>query len=200
MARRGRPKGGDSSETRRRIINAARGEFARRGYDGASVATIAQRADLAPSAVYHYFGGKGVLYEQVFDATLDATWADINVAATHGATVAESVESVVRHAMTMTSEQRRYSDFLALVPMETRLHPDFAHMLDRRSKLQDAVFGGLAELGLRTGELDGFDLEAGTELIRSLLMGWFLETYFGGGGESPRRGESIITLFKILGQ
>jgi len=162
------------------------------------VATIAAQADLAPSAVYHYFGGKVVLYEQVFDATLDSIWSEIDEVATKFDTVAANVESLVVYSYEMRADRRLYSDFLALVPMETRLHREFAHMLDRRTKLQDAVFGALAEQGLETGELAGFDIETGTELIRSLLMGWFLESYFG-SDLSPRRGESIVTIFRILG-
>ena len=74
LNRRGRPAGGNSDATRLRIINAARLEFCRKGYAGATVAGISRGALIAPSAVYHHFGGKADLYEQVFETTADAIW------------------------------------------------------------------------------------------------------------------------------
>ena len=58
MAARGRPKGSDSAETKRKIINAARHEFANNGYDGAAILSIAENVGIAPSAIYHYFQSK----------------------------------------------------------------------------------------------------------------------------------------------
>lgn len=198
VARRGRPKGGDSAETRRRILDAARGEFAANGFDGASIALIAAAADLAPSAVYHYFGGKAALYEEVFEATAEVIWRDIDAVATNYATLVENVEAIVNFALTMNRERRQYSDFLALFPMESSLHPEFSHLLDWRNKRQDSTFRRLAEFGLATGELDGFDSTTATELLRSMLMGWFYETHTH-VRPHDRSGESLITLLQILG-
>lgn len=198
MARRGRPKGVDSAETRLRIIGAARVEFASRGFDGASIAMIAAAADLAPSAVYHYFGGKAALYEEVFESTAEAIWQSVDEALAYD-TLLANMESIVQFTLTMSVERRQYSDFLALFPMESSLHPDFSHMLDWRSKRQDTTFRALAEMGIATGELDGFDPHTGTELLRSLIMGWFYETYIH-GRPYERAGESLVTLIRLLGE
>jgi len=199
VARRGRPKGGDSAETRQRIIDAARVEFAARGFDGASIATIATKSDLAPSAVYHYFGGKAALYEEVFDATNEAVWEAVRIAATGHDTVLANIEAMVSFTITMSPELRAYSDFLALMPMETMLHPEFKHMIEHRTKFQDSTFGALAELGLRTGELRGFDVESATELLRSAVMGWFFETYYT-QSSGVRGGKALVTMIRLLGQ
>ncbi len=169
------------------------------GFDGASIAMIAAAADLAPSAVYHYFGGKAALYEEVFDATVEAIWVEVNALGTSSATVLGNVEALVNFALTMSRERREYSNFLALFPMEASLHPEFSYMLDRRVKWQDHTFRALAELGIATGELDGFDVTTGTELMRSLIMGWFFETHIH-GRPNERPGESLITLIRILGE
>ena len=58
MSSRGRPKGGDSAQTKKKILDAARLEFATNGYDGASIMAIAANVGIAPSAVYHYFQSK----------------------------------------------------------------------------------------------------------------------------------------------
>jgi AcrR family transcriptional regulator len=123
---------------------------------------IAAAADLAPSAVYHYFGGKAALYEEVFESTAEAIWQSVDEALAHD-TLLANMESIVQFTLTMSIERRQYSDFLALFPMESSLHPDFAHMLDWRSKRQDTTFRALAEIGIATGELDGFTATTGTE-------------------------------------
>lgn len=66
MARTGRRKG--SPDTREAILDAARASFADRGFDGASVRTIAAGAGVDPALVHHYFGTK----EQLFLATVGA--------------------------------------------------------------------------------------------------------------------------------
>lgn len=199
MARRGRPKGSDSAETRQRIIGAARDDFATRGFNGASVSAIAATADLAPSAVYHYFGGKAALYEAVFVVTVDTIWANVGRAASGLDTVVANVQAIIDESRNLRDDWPRHNEFLALVPMETRLNPEFAHLLDRRSKHQDETFGALAALGISTGELDGFDVAGATEVIRSLIMGWFFERHFR-GGEVAGSGEAVVQLFRLLAE
>ena len=199
MARRGRPRGGDSAETRKRILDAARSEFAARGFEGASVATIAAKSDLAPSAVYHYFGGKVALYEEVFTTSSAAVWDALRETASGHDTLLTSLESLLAFTISMNSELRSHSDFLARMPMDTGQHPQFEYMIELRTKWQDETFGALAELGLRTGELHGFTFAGATEMLRALLMGWFFETYFT-HGTHEQSAESVLTLVRLLAE
>ncbi len=57
---RGRRAAG--SGTRGRILDAARSEFAERGYLAASVRAIARRAGVDPALVRHYYGAKANLF------------------------------------------------------------------------------------------------------------------------------------------
>ena len=197
MARRGRPPGIDSAETRQRIIDVARQEFARSGYAATAVTTIAAAANLAPSAIYHYFGGKAELYEDVFEATSSAIWGDIGAAYSGYSTLREAIDALIDRARYLGDDRPGYSDFLALVPVEARLQPEFAPLLDRRSKYQDETFGSLAELGIRTGELRDFNVTQATEVIRSVIMGWFHERHFR-GYEIEGSGDAVIHLFSVL--
>lgn len=63
--RRGRRPGG--ADTRTQLLDAARVEFAERGYEGATVRVIADRAGVDPAMVNHWFGGK----EALFTASLE---------------------------------------------------------------------------------------------------------------------------------
>jgi len=82
--------------------------------------------------------------------------------------------------------------------MEATLHPEFAHMLELRIKMQDNLFGTLAVQGLQTGELAGFDTESATEMLRSLLMGWFMESYYRSSA-GVRSSQAVIQLLRLLG-
>ena len=187
----------DSEQTRRSIIDAARTVFARSGFAATTVAALAEAAGLAPSAIYHYFGGKAELYEAVFDATADGIWSDLGAAISRHETALAGIEQMVDDALTLSEKRMYYSDFLALVPMESRLHPEFAHLLERRTKYQDATFGALGRLAVDNGEMAGFSVNEATEIIRSTVMGWFFERHFR-GSEVDGSGEAIVALFRRL--
>lgn len=67
--RRGRRPGG--TDTRVQLLDAARIEFAERGYDGATVRRIAQRAGVDPAMVNHWFGGKDALFTASISVPID---------------------------------------------------------------------------------------------------------------------------------
>ena len=73
---KGRVRPRNPEATRRRILIAARQEFARKGLAGARVDLIARRAKANKQLLYHYFGGKDGLYL----AVLEAAYGDIREA------------------------------------------------------------------------------------------------------------------------
>lgn len=66
----------DPEATRRRILAAAKTEFARKGLGGARVDDIAARARINKRMLYHYFGNK----EELFRITLEDAYAGIREA------------------------------------------------------------------------------------------------------------------------
>ncbi|MGH8892309.1 MAG: TetR family transcriptional regulator [Actinomycetes bacterium] len=66
-ARRGPGRPADGGDRRSAILDAAREQFAEKGYTAASVRGIARRAGVDPALVHHYFGTK----EQVFVAAME---------------------------------------------------------------------------------------------------------------------------------
>lgn len=64
--RRGRPMGGGGGG-RERILAAAEHEFGAHGYDGATIRSIALRAQVDTALVHHYFGKKSDLFAAVVD-------------------------------------------------------------------------------------------------------------------------------------
>ena len=69
MLRSGRRPG--NQDTRDAILNAAREAFADRGFDGASIRSIATAAGVDPALVHHYFGTKDQLFLDTVQAPID---------------------------------------------------------------------------------------------------------------------------------
>jgi AcrR family transcriptional regulator len=58
-------------DTRDAILAAARNSFADKGYDGASIRTIATSAGVDPALVHHYFGTKDKLFLAAMNLPID---------------------------------------------------------------------------------------------------------------------------------
>jgi AcrR family transcriptional regulator len=69
VVRSGRRPG--NQDTREAILTAARVAFADRGYDAASIRSIAAAAGVDPALVHHYFGTKDQLFLDAMQAPLD---------------------------------------------------------------------------------------------------------------------------------
>jgi AcrR family transcriptional regulator len=69
MVRTGRRPG--NQDTREAILTAAREAFAERGFDGASIRSIAAGAGVDPALVHHYFGNKDQLFLAAIDAPIN---------------------------------------------------------------------------------------------------------------------------------
>jgi AcrR family transcriptional regulator len=63
--------GRDAEATRRRLINAARAEFAEHGIAGARVDRIAGAAEANKAQIYHYFGSKDRLFDAVWESLVE---------------------------------------------------------------------------------------------------------------------------------
>ena len=60
----------DADATRTRLLRVGIAEFAAKGYSGARIDAIADRAKVNIRMIYHYFGGKENLYIEVLEHTL----------------------------------------------------------------------------------------------------------------------------------
>jgi AcrR family transcriptional regulator len=70
---------GDADATRRRLLDAARDEFAAFGIAGARVDRIASAAQANKAQIYHYFESKDGLFNAVFDRVVERTLAEVPI-------------------------------------------------------------------------------------------------------------------------
>ncbi|MCP2267039.1 TetR/AcrR family transcriptional regulator [Promicromonospora thailandica] len=95
--RRTAPTKGDLRE--RAILDAAEQQLASAGYEGMTVATIAQAAGITRAALYFYFGSKHDVVAALVERTVTALRAEIDAAgdgATPGQAVRDGVERTAR--------------------------------------------------------------------------------------------------------
>ena len=75
-APKAKPKARDADATQKRILSAAKKEFAKSGLGGARVDVIAERAKANKRMIYHYFNSK----EELFQRVLEDAYSDIRTA------------------------------------------------------------------------------------------------------------------------
>jgi AcrR family transcriptional regulator len=108
------------------LLRAARDEFAERGYAGASIRHLAERADMSLSALYHYYPGKQQLLEAIvaelvgdYFRACEAELAAVGdgpverLGAMVTATIRERVAGPTRRSLIQSERRNFSSDFLA---------------------------------------------------------------------------------------
>lgn len=80
-----RPQSPDYDRRRAGIVDAAASLYAKRGFQGASVADLAKACDTSKSLIYHYFPGKDDILHAVMAEHLDALVDAAEAAAAGGA-------------------------------------------------------------------------------------------------------------------
>jgi AcrR family transcriptional regulator len=95
--------------TRRQLLDAAERVFARDGFRGASVATIAEEAGYSHGAIYSNFNGKEDLFLVLVEERIDARLARVYEAAdTELSRGTEPLEAARRFASTLQQEREAY--------------------------------------------------------------------------------------------
>jgi AcrR family transcriptional regulator len=128
------PRVRDAEATRRRVLAAAKSEFARLGSAGARVAAIAVRARANKQLIYHYFGSKENLYLAVLERAYgEIREAESRLEVEHLRPVA-ALKKLVEFTWSYYLEN---PEFLALVNNEN-LHKA-AHL--KRSRVIEQIHG-----------------------------------------------------------
>jgi AcrR family transcriptional regulator len=105
----------DAAATRKRILAAAKSEFAQNGLAGARVDVIARRARINKQMLYHYFGGK----EALFTATLEQAWSDIREAEDElDLDSLDPITALKKHVEFTWNYYLKHPEFLTLVNTE----------------------------------------------------------------------------------
>lgn len=122
-------------ERRRQLVEVGRAVFAEKGYEGASVEEIAERAKISKPIVYEHFGGKEGLYAVVVDREMEYVIAQIAEAIGSG-TPRDRIEGAALAFMRYVQER-----------------PDGFAVLKRDSPAASGLANLLAEVAERVGDV-----------------------------------------------
>jgi AcrR family transcriptional regulator len=128
MARTGRRRGG--GDTRQAIAEAARRQFADRGYEAATIRSIATEAGVDPALVMHFHGSKEALFAEVVQWPFDPDEAVAELLVGKRSAVGERlarlfvttwdaeagrnpIVALLRTALSQESTARLFRDFLS---------------------------------------------------------------------------------------
>ncbi|MDT0269568.1 TetR family transcriptional regulator [Streptomyces sp. DSM 44915] len=168
--RRGRPPRAAAQDgapgTRERILDAARAEFARRGYDLAAIRAIARAADVNPALVHHYFGPKEALFAAAVGAAVEPV--SRRIAGEPLAEVTELGERFTRLFLGVWESQDTREPLLAV--LRSALSNETAAAIFRRH-VTDLLLARLVET------LPGPDAALRAELAATQLVGVALARY-----------------------
>ncbi|MET2828446.1 TetR/AcrR family transcriptional regulator [Mesorhizobium shangrilense] len=153
-----KPRIRDAEATQKRILAAAKQEFAKKGLGGARVDDIAERAKANKRMIYHYFDSKESLFQRVLeDAYVDIRTAEQKLELDH-LDPREALEKLVRFTWKYYLDN---PEFLTMVNSEN-LHK--ARHLKKSKVVQDisrrlvTMVGTLLERGAKQGLFrDGVD-------------------------------------------
>jgi len=136
------------------ILEAALEEFAARGYAGARMAAVAQRAGIAKGLIYHYFPSKAALFQATVNACHQSTFeAAERQLAQHGGSARAMLSAMVELGYDKILSDRRELALFRLIIAEAENFPDLARfyreeMLGRAT----AITRALLRAGAASGE------------------------------------------------
>ena len=173
----GRPLATDSAVARAAFIRVARTHFAKLGYTGTAMTSVAQEAGYTPTALRHYFESKADLYAAVFAATSNEIYPQI-VQHLDSPTMADAIEGSMSRMLEISKEFSEYIDFLYRTPSELHRHPKLREKVEIRESFQEFFYSSLVSLGRKTGELNHITDELQIMFFRTVMQGWVYEGIF----------------------
>ncbi len=152
-ARIGRPPDTDPAETRRRIVDAARYEFALRGYVAATNRAIAALSGVTTGAVYHHYNSKAELYSAVHADAHDRVYARFSHAVRGSMSFIEMFDAVLDVAAEINANDPSLAAFIGAARVDRRRHRELAAVIPDDRIRRGAFSGALIEVGIATGEI-----------------------------------------------
>lgn len=193
----GRPPASDSTETRRRILQAARVRFARDGFRATTNRLIAQDVGITSGAIYHYVESKAELYADVYCDTVDFVYTEFERAAAGHDALLDQFVAVMRRACELQIDDPSITGFIVAVAQETQRHPDLLALLAPQRSRHARFFGGLAQAAADRGELrDDIDQRALADLLGAVLSG--LARMVAATGDPMRYTSAVDVLERFL--
>src|SRR5215212_192892 len=171
--RAGRPVASDSTLTRRKILKAARGRFAKDGFRATTNRLIADDAGITTSALYHYFASKAELYAAVYCETVGEMFTEFEAAAAGSDdSLLRQFIAVLRCSCELQRADSSITGFIVAVALETQRHPDLQALITSQRGRHLRFFADMVDQAAARGELsDDVDRAGLADLMSSMMTG-----------------------------
>ncbi len=130
--------------TRQRLLQAALAVFSRQGYSDTRLEDIATEAEVTRGAIYHHFGSKAELYNQLVLHQSDKTMSLIHDAISQGGSVIDILRRIFILSMTTVEVDRDYRAVQELILFKTGITPELREGLEWK---QEGIRGAVAFIG-----------------------------------------------------
>lgn len=176
-----RTQAADYEQRREAIVDHAARLFARRGFDGSSVADLAKACDTSKSLIYHYYPSKEDILYAVMSSHIDQLVADVDAVLLRGGTASEQLDALIHAFMThyvgAADRQKVLLNELDSLPAEQR-----AAIVARQRRVIDAAQALLVALDPELG-LDPARARAKTMLLFGMIN--WTHTWYDPDGPIP---------------
>lgn len=169
--RLGRPPQVKAHDTRRRLLDIARGVYAERGYEAATNKEIADLAHMTTAALYYHFPSKRDLYLAVHEDAREQVYARFDEVLDPTATFADQLVSVLVATHELNEEDPTLAQFLAAARTDMRRRPDLLPALQGRSSYRAQFFDRIIEAGIRSGEIPERNRQLVQVFITAMITG-----------------------------
>jgi AcrR family transcriptional regulator len=163
----GRPPRVKAADTRRRILDVARGVYAERGYEAATNREIADLAHMTTAALYYHFPSKQDLYLAVHDDARRQVYDRFEEVLDPEAGFAGQLLAVL-HA---THELNEKDPTLASARTDMKRRSDLTHALVHRAQYRQEFFDRIVDVGVRSGEIAPSRRELVSVFIVGMITG-----------------------------
>ncbi|MBZ0285681.1 MAG: TetR family transcriptional regulator [Anaerolineae bacterium] len=169
--------------TRQRLLLAALNVFSSQGYDATRLEDIAAEAEVTRGAIYHHFGGKAELYNEMVMEFTQRVMPIITEAVAQGGSVLDTLRRLFVSTLSYIEEDAIYRAVNELVLFKTSVSPELAEGMQRKI---EGIYGLIEfvsqqiQQGMDAGEIRG-DMDARDTAIaflslqNGLMMVWLLE-------------------------
>jgi AcrR family transcriptional regulator len=165
-----RKAGVSTEETRQQLLRGAAAVFARKGYDGASIAEIAAEAGVSSGAIYSHFGSKARLFAATLHARGPAEMEELL-----GRRSSDPAEVFRARGLELARRKPERGTLLIEAIVAAQRHPDVAALLIPEFVEREERIVALIRAGQRDGAVDrGVRAGAVARFLTMLSLGSLL--------------------------
>ncbi len=146
----------EAAQTRQSILDAALVVFSQKGYHAATLADIAQAAEVTRGAIYHHFDNKARLYEALLGEAAAMGSDTIQQAVTSGSSFVDICRLILINSLTVLETNAQMRQIMELSLFKTGFDPELAEFDAARQQQAVTTVEGIAQMmqaGIDSGDL-----------------------------------------------